>query len=391
MLNECSYRSEHTMKNHTESRKLNNLLLKLVVLTSFCIFSLMILSGYAKADVMITSLGSAGSDANNNAIGAYYWDCYNFSSNTTAYLTTAQVNITTVSGLSGTTVTIGVYNGNTTRGVNATSQLNGNSSGISSFSLGKLNFTWAVNNPYLYANTSYWLCFYAPSNNYIRLGETVGASGQGIYAHGGASNGHLEALTLDANGGSNIVKTIAIQLYGSVPTNATISNFSDNSNTLINNGTAVINATVINTNGTVYLQFNGFNYTATNLSSSSFTVNISLAQAGLYIYKWYAYGTGVNATLAFSNTFSYYVLASATRGIFYMDLTSTSQVFLFIFFIFLSLIVFGYFHHLLGSLMLIVCGMIPLTSGYLLMGMFIIIVGVIGAFSTSKVDEHNRN
>ena len=66
------------------------------------------------------------------------------------------------------------------------------------------------------------------------------------------------------------------------------------------------NSTIINTNGTVGMQFNGTNYTASNLSSV-FNASVSNLAAGTYNYYWWARGNGTDISLNITPTMSYTV------------------------------------------------------------------------------------
>ncbi|MFA5953612.1 MAG: hypothetical protein WC812_03395, partial [Candidatus Pacearchaeota archaeon] len=69
-----------------------------------------------------------------------------------------------------------------------------------------------------------------------------------------------------------------------------------------------INSTIVNTNGTVWLEFNGVNYSATNLSVNNFGVYLTNGlSAGSYSYIWWAYGNGTNNNLNSSQSRDYYV------------------------------------------------------------------------------------
>ncbi|MDD5193118.1 MAG: hypothetical protein PHF67_00880, partial [Candidatus Nanoarchaeia archaeon] len=70
------------------------------------------------------------------------------------------------------------------------------------------------------------------------------------------------------------------------------SNYSDNSGTFITNGTGWFNVTVENTNGTILLQINNLNYTATNLTSNVYNVSVDFTSAGTYSYEWISFGNG---------------------------------------------------------------------------------------------------
>jgi len=72
----------------------------------------------------------------------------------------------------------------------------------------------------------------------------------------------------------------------------TFSNYYDNNASLVDSGIATFNVTVVNTNGSVFLDINGANYTATNLTTSVYNVSVSLT-AGVYAYYWGAWGMGL--------------------------------------------------------------------------------------------------
>lgn len=72
------------------------------------------------------------------------------------------------------------------------------------------------------------------------------------------------------------------------------SDFADNSKTLTYNGTANFNVTVTNTNGTVLLEYDGVNYTATNLTANEYNVSILLLgdNSSIRNYTWYSFSAG---------------------------------------------------------------------------------------------------
>jgi hypothetical protein len=92
------------------------------------------------------------------------------------------------------------------------------------------------------------------------------------------------------------------------------SNYSDNNGTLTNGGTGIFNITLVNTNGTVILNFNNINYTATNSSLNSYSVVIPNIPAGTYSYYWMSYGNGTNHYLNSSQIFSYVVNAQGNSN-----------------------------------------------------------------------------
>jgi hypothetical protein len=87
------------------------------------------------------------------------------------------------------------------------------------------------------------------------------------------------------------------------------SSYFDDSASFNNSGTGRFNVTLANTNGTVWLEINGQNVTATNRSGSAniFNTTYTFFSAGVYPYKWYSWGNGTNHNYNVSNTQSYTV------------------------------------------------------------------------------------
>jgi len=74
------------------------------------------------------------------------------------------------------------------------------------------------------------------------------------------------------------------------------------------------NVTIINTNGTAGLEFNGVNYTLGNLSSNFFNSTIKDLGAGTYSYYWWAYGNGSSNNYNTSETRSYTIKKANPTG-----------------------------------------------------------------------------
>jgi hypothetical protein len=70
------------------------------------------------------------------------------------------------------------------------------------------------------------------------------------------------------------------------------SSYNDTSASLSNSGTGLFNVTVLNTNGTVLLEINGANITATNLSANVYNASYNFTTNGTYSYKWHSWGNG---------------------------------------------------------------------------------------------------
>ncbi|MBS3077001.1 hypothetical protein J4233_01885 [Candidatus Pacearchaeota archaeon] len=96
----------------------------------------------------------------------------------------------------------------------------------------------------------------------------------------------------------------------------TFSSYWDNNATLVGNG-ASFNVTVQDTNGTVFLEINNTNYTATNVTASVYNVSVLLSN-GTYSYYWGSWGNGTSHLYNVSATRSYTVnsiIISACRNI----------------------------------------------------------------------------
>ena len=90
------------------------------------------------------------------------------------------------------------------------------------------------------------------------------------------------------------------------------SNLTDNNASLINLGIARFNVSILNTNGSVYLNVNGQNYSASNLTANNYNVSLSLDSSGSYDYYWYSYGNGTQHNYNTSLTRNYIVNSSMT-------------------------------------------------------------------------------
>lgn len=90
------------------------------------------------------------------------------------------------------------------------------------------------------------------------------------------------------NYNSSETKSYFISYDSSIPR---FSLYSDNSPINLSQ-IAQFNVTVQNTNGSVYININGENYKASNLSSNVYNVSINFSSPGVYSYYWYSYGNG---------------------------------------------------------------------------------------------------
>jgi len=88
----------------------------------------------------------------------------------------------------------------------------------------------------------------------------------------------------------------------------TFSDYWDTNATLIDSGTALFNVTLQNTNGTVFLEIDGTNYTATNITNI-YNVSVDLTN-GTYNYYWGSWGNGSSNEYNISNIRCYTLLPS---------------------------------------------------------------------------------
>lgn len=100
--------------------------------------------------------------------------------------------------------------------------------------------------------------------------------------------------------GSNVYLVFCNDSSGNVANSSTItffrdtvfplfSNYGGNNATMNGSGIAVFNVTLENTNGTVWLEINGSNFTANNISNNVWNYSLFLVN-GTYIYRWHSWG-----------------------------------------------------------------------------------------------------
>ena len=89
------------------------------------------------------------------------------------------------------------------------------------------------------------------------------------------------------------------------------SNYWDNNASLVESGTGLFNVTVTSTNGTVLLEINNTNITATNLTAEVYNASYDFTSGGTYTYRWHSWGNGSSANYNKSIDRSYIVNTSA--------------------------------------------------------------------------------
>jgi len=87
------------------------------------------------------------------------------------------------------------------------------------------------------------------------------------------------------------------------------SNYWDNNASLVGSGTGLFNVTLLSTNGTVLLDINGSNFTASNSAGDVYNFSVTIA-TGVYPYRWHSWGNGTSANYNSSIELSYTVNAT---------------------------------------------------------------------------------
>jgi len=74
------------------------------------------------------------------------------------------------------------------------------------------------------------------------------------------------------------------------------------------------NATVLDTNGTVGVEVNGVNYTATNLTANVYNLSVESLPGDAFTYYWWGYGNGTSNNLNVSTARGYTINESVPEG-----------------------------------------------------------------------------
>jgi len=108
------------------------------------------------------------------------------------------------------------------------------------------------------------------------------------------------------------------------------SSLTDNTNSLTLNGTGLFGVTVENTNGSVYLEIDGQNITASNVSNI-YNATHEFTASGTYPYSWHSWGNGTQHIYTSSDTRNYKVKAYSVVniGIGQFGITTPNMILLF--------------------------------------------------------------
>jgi len=126
-------------------------------------------------------------------------------------------------------------------------------------------------------------------------------------------NGYKDLFINATNGGDVTDTESNAILYGDADDEyPQFSNYWDDNASLIDSGDGHFNVTVTSTNGTVLLEIDGNNITATNLTADIYNATYTFSSSGVYPYRWHSWGNGSAANYNVSIDQSYTVNASAS-------------------------------------------------------------------------------
>ena len=152
------------------------------------------------------------------------------------------------------------------------------------------NITYNINVSslnYTASDANLQACWYSLNNGVTNTTVACGTNLTGLTSIEGSNTWNVWANDTSNNVNSSSVTFVKDTIY------PIFSNYIDNNASLVGSGLARFNVSILNTNGTVGMQINGTNYTATNLTASMYNVSVSLNN-GTYSYYWYSYGNGTN-------------------------------------------------------------------------------------------------
>lgn len=90
------------------------------------------------------------------------------------------------------------------------------------------------------------------------------------------------------------------------------------------NGVYQFNITLLSTNGSVGLEFNGINYTANNVAGSVYNVTLPMELGqGNYTYQWFAWGNGTDTNYNTSVVYEYSIIHNGT---YVLGITGTTPI-----------------------------------------------------------------
>ncbi len=145
-----------------------------------------------------------------------------------------------------------------------------------------------------------------------------------LYGGGGAGQTDNVAGERGGNGSVGILRITYIITDTIYPIFSSFNSNPENNTPYSSGATYRFNSTIINTNGTAGMEFNGTNNTATN-SSNNFTASVTNLAAGTYSYYWWARGNGTDKNFN-STTLMSYTVAKATQTLTFLANGGTNNL-----------------------------------------------------------------
>ena len=174
-----------------------------------------------------------------------------------------------------------------------------------------LNITYTINVSainYTITETNPSRCWYSNSSGvWNSTTQTAGTNFTNVISKEGSNTWTLYCNDTLNNVNSSSVTFVKDTVYPAFST------YLDNNASLTGSGTGWFNVTIANTNGTVLLEINNTNITATNLTGSVYNASHSFTSNGTYSYRWHAWGSGASGLYNVSATQSYTVLSDTTN------------------------------------------------------------------------------
>ena len=124
----------------------------------------------------------------------------------------------------------------------------------------------------------------------------------------------IQSYVIDQAGNKNETGLITVKIDAFTPQFSTFEEVPANNSVYTASQTYKFNSTIINTNGTAGIEFDGTNYSASNVSDE-YTITLpSDLPVGVYSYKWWSFGNGSLERYNESSTFIYAVQKAAPSG-----------------------------------------------------------------------------
>ena len=136
------------------------------------------------------------------------------------------------------------------------------------------------------------------TGNIFYANYTFSNSGSCAYRWYSWGNGTFHNQNISTNRAFNYIADV----------NVSFVNFTDNTNTLIENGTGTFRVAATESNGSVFLEINGNNISTYN-NGNYYNTSYVFSNSGTYAYRWISWGNGISHKYSYSATIYYVVKA----------------------------------------------------------------------------------